>query len=156
MLDIQVDTSAPIGELILTVMGAVAQFERERIKERVRDGWAHRRRQRQNGDLHAVASPRPPYGFKTITVGGKRRWVRDDDQRELGAAIVRWREEKRMTFHAIWRHMLEKRIYRLDHKGRALPWNRIASIQEMYIREKRLQAEEKAANSDSSTAKEPT
>jgi hypothetical protein len=122
----------------------------------VRDGWAHRRRQRDNGDLTAVASPRPPYGFKTITVGGKRRWVRDDEQRELGAAIVRWREEKRMTFHAIWRHMLEKRIYRLDPKGRAVPWNRIASIYEMYVREKRLQAEERNASSGSSTAKAPT
>jgi DNA invertase Pin-like site-specific DNA recombinase len=160
MLDIHVDTSTPIGEMLLTVMAAVAQFERQRIGERIRSTFAHRRLLRAKGDCSAVCSSRPPYGFKVQTIGGKKHFVRDDDQRELGAAIVRWREEKRMTFRAIWLHMLKHRIYRYDTKGRAMPWNRIASIQEMYIREKRLQAKEKAGekngNSDSSTAKEPT
>jgi putative DNA-invertase from lambdoid prophage Rac len=160
MLDIHVDTSTPIGEMVLTVMAAVAQFERQRISERIKSTFAHRRQQRANGDSSAVCSSRPPYGFKVQNIGGKKRFVRDDDQRELGAAIVRWREEKRMTFRAIWLHMLKNRIGRYDKKGRLVLWNRIASIQEMYIREKRLQAKEKAGekngSSDSSTAKDQT
>jgi DNA invertase Pin-like site-specific DNA recombinase len=162
MLDIHVDTSTPIGEMVLTVMAAVAQFERQRISERIKSTFAHRRQQRANGDSSAVCSSRPPYGFKVQNIGGKKRFVRDDDQRELGAAIVRWREELKMTFRAIWLHMLKHRIYRYDTKGRAIPWNRVASIYEMYIREKRLQAKEKlqaekkSDNSDSSTAKGTT
>ena len=159
MLDIQVDTSTPIGEMILTVMAAVAQFERQRISERIKSTFAHRRLQRANGDLGAVASARPPYGFKVQNVGGKKRFVRDDGQRKLGAAIVRWREELKMTFRAIWLHMLKHRIYRYDTKGRAVPWNSIGSIQQMYVREKRLQAQEaekKIASSDSFIAKDQT
>lgn len=156
MLNIHVDTSTPIGEMILTVMAAVAQFERQRISERIKSTFAHRRLLRANGDSSAVCSSRPPYGFKVQNIGGKKRFVRDDDQRGLGAAIVRWREELKMTFRAIWLHMLKNRIYRFDNKGRAVPWNQISSIQAMYVKEKRLQKEEKAASSDSSTAKEAT
>ena len=156
MLDIHVDTSTPIGEMILTVMAAVAQFERQRISERIKSTFAHRRQLRANGDKSAVASSRPPYGFRVQTVAGKKRFVRDEDQRWLGAAIVRWRDENKMTFRAIWLNMLKHRIYRRDNKGRAVPWNRIASIQELYVREKRLQAEEKSqaesASSDGSAA----
>ncbi len=40
-----VDTSAPTGRLLLTVLAAVAEFERSLIAERVREGMAHARRQ---------------------------------------------------------------------------------------------------------------
>ena len=39
-LDQPIDTSSPIGRLLVTVTGAVATFERELISERVRDGMA--------------------------------------------------------------------------------------------------------------------
>jgi putative DNA-invertase from lambdoid prophage Rac len=35
----QVDTTTPAGRLQLHVLGAIAEFERERIRERVRAGW---------------------------------------------------------------------------------------------------------------------
>ena len=38
LLDIQVDTSTPTGRMILTVMAAVAQLERDVIKERTQGG----------------------------------------------------------------------------------------------------------------------
>jgi putative DNA-invertase from lambdoid prophage Rac len=42
-LDLSVDASTPIGQMVLTVMGAVAQFERSRLIERIRDGVNARR-----------------------------------------------------------------------------------------------------------------
>lgn len=40
ILDLNLDTSTPTGELILNMMGAVAQFERQMMLERQREGIA--------------------------------------------------------------------------------------------------------------------
>lgn len=57
-----VDTTSPAGELILTVMAGVAQFERKRIKERQREGIAMAK-------------------AKGIYKGGKRKFNADDIRR---------------------------------------------------------------------------
>ncbi|KHT24635.1 recombinase family protein [Pectobacterium brasiliense] len=48
ILDIALDVSTPIGEMILTIMASVATFERKRIAERIRDGFANGRKQGKN------------------------------------------------------------------------------------------------------------
>jgi DNA invertase Pin-like site-specific DNA recombinase len=60
-----VDTTTPAGQLLFHIVGAVAQFERDLIAERVRAGMAHARamgkhigRPRANVDLEAVSSLR--------------------------------------------------------------------------------------------------
>lgn len=45
ILDIELDVSTPIGEMILTIMASVATFERKRIAERIKDGFANGRKQ---------------------------------------------------------------------------------------------------------------
>jgi DNA invertase Pin-like site-specific DNA recombinase len=45
------DTTSPAGKLMLTVMSGVAAFERERLKERQREGIE---RVRRNGEISAV------------------------------------------------------------------------------------------------------
>ncbi|ENE9390943.1 recombinase family protein [Enterobacter hormaechei subsp. steigerwaltii] len=45
ILDISLDVSTPIGEMILTIMASVATFERKRIAERIKDGFANGRKQ---------------------------------------------------------------------------------------------------------------
>ncbi|HBZ0903659.1 TPA: recombinase family protein [Klebsiella pneumoniae] len=40
VLDIFLDLSSPIGEMILTIMASVATFERKRIAERIKDGFS--------------------------------------------------------------------------------------------------------------------
>lgn len=44
ILDIALDVSTPIGEMILTIMASVATFERKRIAERIKDGFANGRK----------------------------------------------------------------------------------------------------------------
>jgi site-specific DNA recombinase len=53
LLDIQVDTSTPTGRMILTVMAAVAQLERDVIKERTQEG----RRVKASSGGFAFGSP---------------------------------------------------------------------------------------------------
>jgi DNA invertase Pin-like site-specific DNA recombinase len=60
-----VDTTTPAGQLLFHIVGAVAQFERDLIAERVRAGMAHARamgkhigRPRAKVDLEAVRSLR--------------------------------------------------------------------------------------------------
>jgi DNA invertase Pin-like site-specific DNA recombinase len=144
MLDISVDTSTQVGEMILTVMAAVAQFERQRIGERLRAHWAHRRKLAQEtGDKCIVTSVRPPYGFKVCRSGNRRRWVPDGAQRQLGRAIVDWRDQQGWSFHRIWSHLLKNRIYRLNSKGGKREWS-LNGIRGVYVAERKLQLEERA------------
>lgn len=41
----EIDTTSPTGQLLLTVLAAVAEFERQLIRERVREGMARAHRQ---------------------------------------------------------------------------------------------------------------
>lgn len=40
ILDLNIDTSTPVGECVLTILGAIAQMERTTIKERTAEGIA--------------------------------------------------------------------------------------------------------------------
>jgi site-specific DNA recombinase len=53
------DTGTPVGRLLLTLLGAFAEYERESIAERTREG--HRRLSREGC---WVGGPRPPYGYR--------------------------------------------------------------------------------------------
>lgn len=56
VLDIALDVSTPIGEMILTIMASVATFERKRIAERIKDGF-------NNGRSNGMS-----YGYKIEAV----------------------------------------------------------------------------------------
>jgi DNA invertase Pin-like site-specific DNA recombinase len=129
ILDIQLDTSTPVGQLILGVMALVAEFERERIRERCRDA---RNRQRRQG----YWSGRAPYGFVLEGQKGKKRLVPDPYTRALGKQVVQWRLEGR-TLDEIWLHLLTNKIRTV--KGGE--WSRTA-IRRVFIGEMRLLAKE--------------
>ncbi|EKN4739337.1 recombinase family protein [Yersinia enterocolitica] len=54
VLDIALDVSTPIGEMILTIMASVATFERKRIAERIKDGFSNGR---ANGKRYGYKNP---------------------------------------------------------------------------------------------------
>jgi site-specific DNA recombinase len=53
-----IDTRTPAGRLMLQLLGVFAEFERERIRERSKDG--HRRRAEQGGFVGTT----PPFGYR--------------------------------------------------------------------------------------------
>ena len=69
-----IDTTTPAGRLVFHVFASIAQFERERISERTREGLASARKRGRIGG-------RPP----ALTVAQKRevRRMRDDEGRAL-------------------------------------------------------------------------
>jgi DNA invertase Pin-like site-specific DNA recombinase len=78
-----IDTSTPIGKALFTIVSAIAEFERDLIKERVRAGIARAR-------AEGVALGRPALAKETIREmralrrqGESIRWIAD----ELGCSV---------------------------------------------------------------------
>lgn len=65
LLDVGVDTSTPVGELVIGVMSAIAQWESRRIGERIREAKAAARARGR------IASSNPAYGWRHVR--GRRR-----------------------------------------------------------------------------------
>jgi site-specific DNA recombinase len=82
LLDLQVDTSTPMGTLILTVMAAVATLERSVINQRTQGG---RKSKAENGG-YAYGAPR--FGEK---LSGNKELVEDSDEQVTIEVIRRHR-----------------------------------------------------------------
>jgi site-specific DNA recombinase len=74
LLDLQVDTSTPTGKMILTVMSAVAQLERDTINERTQGG----RKNKSNNGGYAYGCPKFGYESKD-----KELVVNDSEQETI-------------------------------------------------------------------------
>jgi len=57
ILDLGIDTATPTGELVLTVIGGIAQFERQMMLERQREGIA---KAKAEASTRAGSRPRGP------------------------------------------------------------------------------------------------
>ena len=57
VLDQAIDTAAPVGQLVFHVLGAIAEFDRTLIRERVRAGLAAAKRRGQRLGRPPVVSP---------------------------------------------------------------------------------------------------
>lgn len=81
LLDLQIDTSSPTGRMILTIMSAVAQLERDVIHERTTVG------RQLKADRGGFAFGKPKYGYKSES---KELQV-DNEQQEVIKLIKRHR-----------------------------------------------------------------
>lgn len=82
-----IDTTTPAGRLVFHVFGSIAEFERERIVERTKEGLAAARRRGRVGG-------RPPALNPDQRVAAKR--MRDDEKRSI-AEIARVFDVSRQT-----------------------------------------------------------
>jgi DNA invertase Pin-like site-specific DNA recombinase len=74
-MDLQVDTSTPVGKFFYTILLAVAELEREFARERTRDVMESCKRQ---GKPFSKACPA---GWKIVGKRGNRRFRVDEDER---------------------------------------------------------------------------
>lgn len=89
LLDLQIDTSSPIGKAMAHVAIAFAQLERERIGERISAAKQYLRSQGRpyQGSLQS------PVGWQVIKDGGDRKFVKHSEEREIATALVLLREQ---------------------------------------------------------------
>ncbi|MFL5242520.1 MAG: recombinase family protein [Gemmataceae bacterium] len=136
LLDVQAYTSTATVRLFLHMLAAMAEFERSRIIERIREKANLRKSMGLTGNGMA------PYGFKKATVHGKKQFVRDNWTRYLGGRIVEWRA-KGFTFDAIYWHLIKKGCRQRNGKeiSRSL-------IYKWFIGETQLKAKEAVKKSE--------
>jgi DNA invertase Pin-like site-specific DNA recombinase len=84
LLDLNLDSSTPVGRLIMTVIGCVAEFEGRLRQERVQLSMNHIR------SKGFFAGPWVPYGFLAKGPRCKRRLYPDKQKRELARKMLEW------------------------------------------------------------------
>jgi len=71
-VDQPIETNTAIGKLLLTLLGAVAEFERELVRERVRDGMARAKAQGKHVGRSFGARDKKQRKTRSDKGGGKR------------------------------------------------------------------------------------
>jgi putative DNA-invertase from lambdoid prophage Rac len=87
------------GKLHFQMLSALAEFERNRISERVRDSYNARRANNVN-----ISSGRPPFGFAFEADGYKKRLIPDPREQEILDAMRRLHREG-YPYVAVARHL---------------------------------------------------
>lgn len=148
LLDVPVhDLGTAVGRLCLTMVAAFAEFERGRMSERMRE---YARMRKERGDPWGYHSSRHPYGFRVVRrstgKGTVRVMVPDPDQRELGRAIILWRDRDKMPWRTIWAKL---RLLNFQQQRRKSPHSSPEplikchdTVRQIYFAELRLQATE--------------
>jgi DNA invertase Pin-like site-specific DNA recombinase len=134
LMDLNADSGTPVGRMLIQMLGAVAEFERARLRERVKDTIAQRRK-----DGRPV-SGKVPYGMKLVGPTGKRRLARDPYTREIGAKILEWHLAG-WSREVIYIHLVKLRVKTRQGKE----WS-AGAIQRAIVGEARLQQEEKVGD----------
>jgi len=116
LLDLGGDVSGyGIAKLVLTILAAIAEFERERIGERIRDAKRHQRRSGQylGGDR--------PFGWE---IGEDGVLVEKEDEQRALAEMQALRSQGR-SYRAISEHMRTEFGISLSHQGVKRALNRL-------------------------------
>lgn len=87
MIDLQVDTSSPTGRMILTIMAAVAQLERDVINERTSGG------RKAKAEAGGYAHGAPKFGLKAFDGA----LVLDQEEQEIINLIARHHKSGKST-----------------------------------------------------------
>ena len=140
VLDVSLDTSTPIGDMVLKILAVVAEWERRRISERTA---AAVRIARQNGK---AANGFAGYGFKYVGAKRHKRRVADTEERVTMKRIVKSRCDG-CSWEAIYFEFLKLGIKTKEGKE----WS-ISRLYRAFQAELRLMAKEAGSQGGSSDA----
>ena len=121
-----------MGTLLLHILGAFAQFEKEIIATRTREATAVLKAKGQPMNRHNLL------GFLWVGKKGNKRVVRDDHDRKVMGMIVKWRKIG-ISWSEIADHIEKKGVL----TSRGGDWNR-SRVRRAYTAELYLQAVEAA------------
>lgn len=136
LLGMAIDLSSPIGKFIVLILSAVAELEREFVRERTRDGLAGRKRKGHATGKYAG------YGFtwqkKWEAAEGRYRKfkVACQAERAVMRQIVQWKYDG-YAWPEIHSYLRDKGVLTKDGK----PWS-LSRIQRAYLAELDLLKEE--------------
>jgi DNA invertase Pin-like site-specific DNA recombinase len=120
-----IDTTSPQGRLTLQILGAVAEFERQLIRERTRAGLASARAQGRRGGNPALAA-RDPEGLRKLAAA--RDLARTEDVLDAAGDLVEL--VTRLRPAATW----DQVVRTLDARGSRRPWDGRAWTRDSLIR----------------------
>lgn len=107
LLDLQVDTSTPTGKMILTVMSAVAELERNTINERTQGG----RKAKSKKGGYAYGSPK--YGYKSV--GGE---LMPDENEQATIKLIKNHRRSGKSYQKIADYLNDQKIPTKQGKGK--------------------------------------
>lgn len=112
-LDLRIDSMTDVGEMVIGIMGVVAQFERSQIRSRIKTAMAEKKRRG-----HRFG--RLPFGCKMGGVRGQknRRPVVVPDDFAIGRKIIQWKMEGH-TFESICLHLMRSGVERPQGKPKS-------------------------------------
>lgn len=113
LLDLGVDTSSPVGELVAGIMAAVAQWESQRIGERIKEAKAILRSRGR------TTNGRPLIGTKIR----RKLVIPDPAQRKVMRLITRLRENERLSWPGIAVELKRQKL----RTGEGRPWSKQAA-----------------------------
>ena len=105
-------TTDGIAKLVVTIMSAVAEFERFRTRERVQEMVAHRRREGLS-----LGGKHPRFGFKRVTDGLGRKTLQPVPQQQQAIKLITRLHAKKWSLRDI-AHKVQKRYgVTITHMG---------------------------------------
>jgi len=149
LLDINADCSDPIGELIVTIMAAVAKWERIRIAERCGAGvkLAYERKR-----ARGFPTGNAPAGLKWAGVRPNRYWVIDHEERERMAEALALYEEWRPSHTEQYTYTLISWHFRRLHGAKRISklrfFGNTEGVRRIVANERRFQAWEAEGRSE--------
>lgn len=109
ILDMQVDTSTPIGKMMLSMMASFAEMERNLISERTKAGLQHRKRNKQ-------AYTHTPYGYDRV---GKNLLPNEQEQANIG--VMQQLRDNGISYRGICSYLSEEGIFTKTGKPKWTP-----------------------------------
>lgn len=119
MLDLGMDSSTPVGKMLMGMLAVIAEFERSRLRERVMEAKAQMKKNGRPTNQYCG------FGNKAVGHGNRRRAIPDPYEREWIQKIV----EKKLqgfSFDKIWRWLWLSRVK--NSKGQEWSRTRIERV----------------------------